>query len=76
MQVLCATGMVRHNAERDNTKEGRLRNLLVRDVDATIRFLQTAFPDFRIRFDASMVSEPPKPWNSDFVLSEAAPINP
>lgn len=26
-------------------------NLLVRDVDATIRFLQTAFPEFRIRFD-------------------------
>ena len=27
-------------------------NLIVRDVDATIRFLQTAFPEFRIRFDA------------------------
>jgi hypothetical protein len=27
-------------------------NLLVRDVDATIRFLQTAFPEFRMRFDA------------------------
>lgn len=26
-------------------------NLLVRDIDATIRFLQTAFPEFRIRFD-------------------------
>ena len=24
-------------------------NLLVRDVDATIRFLQTAFPDFHVR---------------------------
>ena len=24
-------------------------NLIVRDVDGTIRFLQTAFPDFRIR---------------------------
>ena len=29
-------------------------NLLVRDVDATIRFLQTAFPEFRIRFDARL----------------------
>jgi catechol 2,3-dioxygenase-like lactoylglutathione lyase family enzyme len=27
-------------------------NLFVRDVDATIRFLQTAFPEFKIRFDA------------------------
>src|SRR5256885_13407178 len=27
-------------------------NLLVRDIDAMIRFLQTAFPEFRIRFDA------------------------
>ena len=27
-------------------------NLFVRDIDATIRFLQTAFPEFRIRFDA------------------------
>ena len=26
-------------------------NLIVRDVDATVRFLQTAFPDFLIRFD-------------------------
>ena len=26
-------------------------NLFVRDIDATIRFLQTAFPEFRIRFD-------------------------
>ena len=26
-------------------------NLIVRDLDATIRFLQTAFPDFRMRFD-------------------------
>lgn len=26
-------------------------NLLVRDIDATIHFLQTAFPEFRIRFD-------------------------
>jgi catechol 2,3-dioxygenase-like lactoylglutathione lyase family enzyme len=26
-------------------------NLIVRDIDATIRFLQTAFPEFRIRFD-------------------------
>jgi catechol 2,3-dioxygenase-like lactoylglutathione lyase family enzyme len=26
-------------------------NLVVRDIDATIRFLQTAFPEFRIRFD-------------------------
>jgi hypothetical protein len=24
-------------------------NLAVRDVDATIRFLQTAFPEFRVR---------------------------
>lgn len=27
-------------------------NLLVRDIGATVRFLQTAFPEFRIRFDA------------------------
>ena len=26
-------------------------NLVVRDVDATIRFLRTAFPEFRSRFD-------------------------
>ena len=26
-------------------------NLVVRDIDATIRFLQTAFPEFKIRFD-------------------------
>ena len=26
-------------------------NLIVRDIDATIRFLRTAFPEFRIRFD-------------------------
>lgn len=26
-------------------------NLIVRDIDATIRFLQTAFPEFRMRFD-------------------------
>ena len=26
-------------------------NLVVPDIDATIRFLQTAFPDFGIRFD-------------------------
>ena len=26
-------------------------NLTVRDIDATIRYLQTAFPEFRIRFD-------------------------
>ena len=26
-------------------------NLIVRDTDATIHFLQTAFPEFRIRFD-------------------------
>jgi catechol 2,3-dioxygenase-like lactoylglutathione lyase family enzyme len=28
-------------------------NLIVRDIDAALRFLQTAFPDFRIRFDVS-----------------------
>ena len=28
-------------------------NLVVRDIDATIRFLQTAFPDFSIRFDGT-----------------------
>jgi catechol 2,3-dioxygenase-like lactoylglutathione lyase family enzyme len=27
-------------------------NLTVRDIDATIRFLRTAFPEFRIRFDS------------------------
>jgi catechol 2,3-dioxygenase-like lactoylglutathione lyase family enzyme len=26
-------------------------NILVRDIDATMRFLQTAFPEFRVRFD-------------------------
>jgi catechol 2,3-dioxygenase-like lactoylglutathione lyase family enzyme len=26
-------------------------NLTVREIDATIRFLRTAFPEFRIRFD-------------------------
>ena len=26
-------------------------NIVVRDVDATIRFLSTAFPEFRVRFD-------------------------
>ena len=26
-------------------------NLFVRDIDATIRFLQAAFPEFRLRFD-------------------------
>ena len=26
-------------------------NLVVRDIDATIRFLQTAFPEFKIRFE-------------------------
>src|SRR5262245_46481391 len=29
-------------------------NLLLRDVDATIRVLQTAFPELRIRFDARL----------------------
>jgi catechol 2,3-dioxygenase-like lactoylglutathione lyase family enzyme len=33
-------------------------NLNVRDVDATVRFLQTAFPDFRIRAEG-------KKWNGD-----------
>ena len=28
-------------------------NLIVRDVDATVRFLRTAFPDFRTRFDGA-----------------------
>lgn len=28
-------------------------NVSVRDIDATIRFLQTAFPEFRIRFDGT-----------------------
>lgn len=28
-------------------------NLIVREIDATIRFLQTAFPEFRIRFDGT-----------------------
>ncbi|MDA0591371.1 MAG: hypothetical protein O2820_24955 [Planctomycetota bacterium] len=26
-------------------------NLVVREIDATIQFLQTVFPDFEIRFD-------------------------
>jgi catechol 2,3-dioxygenase-like lactoylglutathione lyase family enzyme len=29
-------------------------NLIVRDVDAMIRFLQTAFPDFRVRREGKM----------------------
>ena len=28
-------------------------NLCVRDIDGMIRFIQTAFPDFRIRFDGT-----------------------
>ena len=28
-------------------------NLIVRDIDATIQFLQIAFPEFRIRFDGT-----------------------
>ncbi len=28
-------------------------NLIVRDIDETIRFLKTAFPDFAVRFDGS-----------------------
>ncbi len=28
-------------------------NLFVRDIDATIRFVRTAFPEFRIRFDGT-----------------------
>lgn len=28
-------------------------NMIVRDIDATARFLQTAFPDFRIRHEGS-----------------------
>ena len=28
-------------------------NVIVRDIDATIRFLRTAFPEFRIRFDGT-----------------------
>ena len=28
-------------------------NLVVHDIDATIRFLQTALPEFRIRFDGA-----------------------
>ena len=35
-------------------------NLCVRDIDEMIRFLQTAFPDFRIRFDG--VGESGKRW--------------
>jgi len=27
-------------------------NLIVRDIDSTVRFLQTAFPEFKIRFDS------------------------
>ena len=26
-------------------------NIVVRDIDATVRFLRTAFPEFRMRFD-------------------------
>jgi hypothetical protein len=26
-------------------------NLTVRDIDATLRFLRAAFPEFRVRFD-------------------------
>ncbi len=28
-------------------------NLIVRDIDATVRFLQTAFPEFKIRHDSA-----------------------
>ena len=31
-------------------------NLIVRDIDAAIRFLQTAFPEFRLRFDGADAS--------------------
>ena len=30
-------------------------NLVVRDIDDTVRFLQSAFPEFRIRFDSGAV---------------------
>lgn len=35
-------------------------NLVVRDIDATIRFLQTAFPEFRVRHDSGR--EDPDRW--------------
>ncbi len=33
-------------------------NMIVRDIDATIRFLQTAFPDFTIRHDSKGADGP------------------
>ena len=35
-------------------------NLVVRDIDATIRFVQTALPDFAIRHDAG--GDPARRW--------------
>jgi catechol 2,3-dioxygenase-like lactoylglutathione lyase family enzyme len=32
-------------------------NITVRDIDAAIRFLRTAFPDFRVRFDSGASDE-------------------
>ncbi len=33
-------------------------NLIVRDIDVTVRFLQTAFPEFKIRHVAQRDVEP------------------
>ncbi|HEY6288981.1 MAG TPA: hypothetical protein VIW48_06020 [Nitrospiraceae bacterium] len=32
-------------------------NLIVRDIDGMIRFLQTAFPEFRVRGEGKAVTE-------------------
>ncbi len=37
-------------------------NLNVRDVDATIRFLQTAFPEFKIRHDSAVTKPDEDRW--------------
>jgi len=37
-------------------------NLNVRNIEATIRFLQTAFPEFRIRYDSAAASPDEERW--------------
>ena len=44
---------IRRLTSREKLMSARLEhaNLVVRDIDATLRFLQAAFPEFSIRFD-------------------------
>lgn len=44
-------------------------NLTVRDIDATIRFLRTAFPEFHIRFDGR---DPDETRRSQTVIHSAS----